>query len=420
MLNDFSYRSDCFRDWIDRGYSPVKIDYLRFTGDFCEDDLIQQDLYQIPVQLQIFQDSFHNRFSFALNKHAFDGFKYCIYDDTYGAFFCWGSDTLNNLSHKFEIVLPGRACDALFMFSIFDGFCSYVADNQLKCTRLDISKDDFTGNVFQWWRALSPKEKCIRIQSKNFAPREWACKTDNAGEPLQDEKTYYLGNRGRSSILVRQYNKKYEQKISDIDYWDRLEFEIHSFSSKRAFADEFFTRLCKDDDSLEDIFEEIALQYFNLLEPNDIDVHDSNRSRSVKTDPSFLDFVEDRTDYTQKWSFAKSLQANSAQRSAEVYTHIIEYSLPFLLCDGFSSKQLSNFILTFAQAIHCDPDLRKKLRRYGYSDLDIFESPYGDFYIQGVPIKQPSASGDLPDDQIESSRERSSKVEFCERRISTL
>ena len=140
-------------------------------------------------------------------------------------------------------------------------------DDDCSITRIDFAFDDYSnemidlnsiifdvrsGNVLSKWR------KSIEITEREMDTGEVTGRTVN------------LGSRS-SDVCMRIYDKKQEQKNSEIKHWNRLELEV---KGKRAKV--LQKKLIKEKREYQDLIIEIINNYIRFVKPN---ANDKNKSR---------------------------------------------------------------------------------------------------------------------------------------------
>lgn len=279
-------------------FSPVMIDWLHITfPDSYVEDL--RDYLSVVYDF---------RFKSVQSSRNFFTCRYTDFDYTVSIGF--GGEKQN---HRAEVEFPGRSLH--FMYSVdpnlsklFDFFRKLPPD-QIRCTRIDLCKDDFSGTVFEDWLQSDIKRKAQLLKSWNNRTREFVQKMDKNHDPLPGF-TFYTGNSS-STCMTRLYDKKVERHSDEVDYWVRLELECRD-STTAHLSGKIFNSLCAAENFYQTLccwYRDTALKYFRILEDNEKPVSDHNRGR-IPVRPCYQTFLDEgceSSDEVQNTSFAKSL-----------------------------------------------------------------------------------------------------------------
>lgn len=218
------------------------------------------------------------------------------------------------------VEMSGKGCRAFEKFGngdynmifseILDNYSDDADKRQMNITRLDVAYDDFTG-------VLDLPLLRTETLNLNFVSRfeDWSETSGNKGLSV---------NHGsqKSSIFIRIYDKRLEQKAQDLlDHWVRCELQL-----RRETALGFIQKKL---DIVENYFRSLN-NYLRYVVPND---NDSN-NRRFDTAPYWLRFLQ------------------SAERDSIFHKPADNYSFDKLY--GFINNQLSGAITTYIDIVGVD------------------------------------------------------------------
>lgn len=156
-----------------------------------------------------------------------------------------------------EVEMSGQGCRAFESVSRlgWPGLFSFISENGLKITRLDVAFDDHTG-------ILHMRDIIEDTQDGNFVSRSdyWETVLSSKGSTVQ------IGSP-QSKVLVRIYDKARERHCEEGTHWNRVELQLRD---DRAIQ---FTRLQLP---IGEAFSGVLLNYLRYVMP---DGEDSNRWR---------------------------------------------------------------------------------------------------------------------------------------------
>ena len=155
------------------------------------------------------------------------------------------------------VEMSGQGCRAFESVSRlgWPGLFSFISENGLKITRLDVAFDDHTG-------ILHMRDIIEDTQDGNFVSRSdyWETVLSSKGSTVQ------IGSP-QSKVLVRIYDKARERHCEEGTHWNRVELQLRD---DRAIQ---FTRLQLP---IGEAFSGVLLNYLRYVMP---DGEDSNRWR---------------------------------------------------------------------------------------------------------------------------------------------
>ena len=167
------------------------------------------------------------------------------------------------------VEMSGQGCRAFESVSRlgWPGLFSFISENGLKITRLDVAFDDHTG-------ILHMRDIIEDTQDGNFVSRSdyWETVLSSKGSTVQ------IGSP-QSKVLVRIYDKARERHCEEGTHWNRVELQLRD---DRAIQ---FTRLQLP---IGEAFSGVLLNYLRYVMP---DGEDSNRWRWPMR-PYWLDMLE--------------------------------------------------------------------------------------------------------------------------------
>lgn len=167
------------------------------------------------------------------------------------------------------VEMSGQGCRAFESISQlgWPGLFSFISENGLKITRLDVAFDDHTG-------ILHMRDIIEDTQDGSFVSRSdyWETVLSSKGSTVQ------IGSP-QSKVLVRIYDKARERHCEEGTHWNRVELQLRD---DRAIQ---FTRLQLP---IGEAFSGVLLNYLRYVMP---DGEDSNRWRWPMR-PYWLDMLE--------------------------------------------------------------------------------------------------------------------------------
>ena len=155
-----------------------------------------------------------------------------------------------------NIQITGQGCKLIY----FDDLIKFLEEiskitDDYKCNRLDIAFDDFNRiipvkeMIESTRKELDEKNGITTINSR--IKRDMMCIYTNHWNGYTSENLVF--GKHRSARSFRLYDKKLEQKRSDIDYWYRLEIELRT-KGKSKNADIAFKQFINKEKTIYDLF----------------------------------------------------------------------------------------------------------------------------------------------------------------------
>ena len=166
------------------------------------------------------------------------------------------------------VEMSGQGCRTFESLSkvTWEGIFSFIRENGLKITRLDVAYDDHTG-ILDIMRIAGDTQNSMYISKSDY----WETVLSSKGTTVQ------IGSP-QSKVLIRIYDKAAERGKTD-EHWIRVELQMRD---DRAIQ---FTKIPLP---IGQAFAGVLLNYLRFVEPGD----DSNRWRWPMTDYWF-DLVQD-------------------------------------------------------------------------------------------------------------------------------
>ena len=179
--------------------------------------------------------------------------------------------------------LTGKGCQYATSLD-FATLLTFLKKNEIQynVTRLDVAFDDFTGflpkeNFLQSFDGFSRGESLVSSQttresvsfhSGNFRGKFY--------------RNLYFGSR-QSNKMLRFYDKRAEQKLKDVDYWERLELQL-----RRSAASQFLEHWLETGD-FSSTFADALYSMFRIVDET------SSRRSTNKDSQWFVDFLRGLT-----------------------------------------------------------------------------------------------------------------------------
>lgn len=387
-LVESSLNEDLVPEFTKLKYSPVICHHLDFSisyTDFSDFDL------------DFFVNKFNKEFGFEfcpnvdkndLLRGGMPGYTKSYICVKTSSLICFGGVNeyqVNNVFFRF----PGNAVQHLYISNLFTSFITFFYSLKssildVRCVRIDIAKDCFTG-FFDF------------CKSNDYSTRQRICTTlstfsfDNAVLDnhfcVKSGWTFYAGRR-KNAIMVRVYDKAAERNFSCLEHsWIRVELEIKHSEKRTDWSNECFIRLCNGE-CISSIYREYLYKYFRILEPNDIEIGDPNRTKKTQVSPEFEEFINDFDDEGVKHKFCEELvhvDFITKQRNCQ---ELLNGIASISLCDMKLGEILAHLIL----------NCRKQREKY-YKDFSMYLTSHIDEknVLETIPFLSVSVGGFLND-----------------------
>lgn len=208
----------------------------------------------------------------------------------------WHSDFFD---FGISINITGKGTN-FFSFDCFNNLYNELikCDIQFNVTRVDLAYDDYIGNI--------PVDNFLS-SAHDFVSTNLGIVTNKKRETVTfysgvfNNKLYenlVFGKRSSSEQLFRLYDKRAEQKRTDIDYWYRLEIELRSAKANKV-CDLIFKEKC----DFKDVFFKLLVSFFRPVE-----VKDCAKRANLPTAQWFQDFMNSLNLLSIKYTFKEELK----------------------------------------------------------------------------------------------------------------
>lgn len=223
-----------------------------------------------------------------------------------------------------------------FSFECFNNFYDKLIELGLtfNVTRVDLAYDDYVKNI--------PVDKFLST-AHNFVSTNKGIVTNKKRETVTfysgvfNNKLYenlVFGKRSSSEQLFRLYDKRAEQKRTDIDYWYRLELELRSSKANKV-CDLIFKEKC----DFKDVFFKLLISFFRPIEEKE----DARRC-DCKTVQWFQDFIDSLNLLSVKYTFKEELRKKVDLIKDKLKHLSIQYGKTIALIDEWNPFALKEIV----------------------------------------------------------------------------